>query len=799
MTAASTQDRSDPRSQPAPFTRESTNTADSWPRTRMRRDELGQLAYELPVGDQHPDKRQARRNGTVRLLTWLQTWPGTTWQARWEASGAESHGKNWRDAGIDDLVTTEGMTLFNARRYFSVGMSCLISLRVLRPGYDWLVTNHFSDTYRWVRALVDPEFFAEIDGAAERDGVRERVRVDALNHLTRIVMHTGRGPRELTPDDLHECHAALLASGRNADSLGLAWEMLRSHAVFPAGTPTMRAARHAGQLSVEALVDRYALSSEPVWALLIRYLRERSAGMDHVSLRGLVGLLVGAFWKDIEEHHPGLGSLDLPADVATAWKERAGFQRRAYSKGQPRADRYSVFFAVRALYLDIAHWAVEDPSWAPWVFRCPIRDEDVRGSMKHQRQRRARMHQRTRTLAPLLPDLVTSVEQHATRMAQLLAAASATAVDEEFTLDGVNYRRVQVAADARAGNQRGACRVRVERRDTGEHVDVERAEDEAFWTWAIVETLRHTGIRHEEMLELTHLALTTHTLPDTGEVVPLLQIAPSKLDQERVLLVAPELAHVLARIVHRVRDGNEYIPLVARYDPNERLTGAPLPYLFQRRHGAEQRVISAGTTHRLLKLAIERAELLGPDGNPLRYTPHDFRRIFATEAVSTGLPVHIAAKLLGHNDLSTTQTYVAVYNDDVLRHHRSFITRRRALRPGGEYRDPTPGEWTEFEQHFTKRKVELGTCARPYGSPCRHEHACIRCPVLRPDPAQEPRLLAIIVNLNDRLREATERGWLGEVDGLRVSLDAANQKLTQMRNIRAKAPVPLPHPTARRR
>ncbi len=38
----------------------------------------------------------------------------------------------------------------------------------------------------------------------------------------------------------------------------------------------------------------------------------------------------------------------------------------------------------------------------------------------------------------------------------------------------------------------------------------------------------------------------------------------------------------------------------------------------------------------------------------------------------------------------------------------------------------------------------------------------------------------MIVNLDDRLREAIERGWLGEVDGLRISLDAANQKLTRM-------------------
>jgi len=70
--------------------------------------------------------------------------------------------------------------------------------------------------------------------------------------------------------------------------------------------------------------------------------------------------------------------------------------------------------------------------------------------------------------------------------------------------------------------------------------------------------------------------------------------------------------------------------------------------------------------------------------------------------------------------------------------------------------------------------------------------------MLRPDPAQEQRLLAIIVNLNDRLREARDRGWLGEVDGLRVSIDAAQQKVTQMRKIRAHSKtVQLPVPTIR--
>lgn len=37
-------------------------------------------------------------------------------------------------------------------------------------------------------------------------------------------------------------------------------------------------------------------------------------------------------------------------------------------------------------------------------------------------------------------------------------------------------------------------------------------EDESFWAWAIVETLRHTGIRLEELLEITHLALVSYQL-----------------------------------------------------------------------------------------------------------------------------------------------------------------------------------------------------------------------------------------------------------------------------------------------
>lgn len=164
-------------------------------------------------------------------------------------------------------------------------------------------------------------------------------------------------------------------------------------------------------------------------------------------------------------------------------------------------------------------------------------------------------------------------------------------------------------------------------------------------------------------------------------------------------------------------------------------------------------------------------------------------RLFATEAVAGGLPVHIITRLLGHTNINTTQAYMAIFDDELVRAHRAFLDKRRAARPEAEYHQPTDQKWREFQQHFQNRKLELGECGRPYGSPCKHEHACIRCPNQRLDPKARPRLTQIIANLNDRIQEAKLNGWLGEVQGLRVSLDAAANKLVNLDRMRDRQPT----------
>ncbi|MET8537261.1 integrase [Streptomyces sp. NPDC005065] len=136
--------------------------------------------------------------------------------------------------------------------------------------------------------------------------------------------------------------------------------------------------------------------------------------------------------------------------------------------------------------------------------------------------------------------------------------------------------------------------------------------------------------------------------------------------------------------------------------------------------------------------------------------------------------------ICGHKSIDTTIGYKAVYPAETIESHRAFIARRRASRPSEEYRTPTEEEWDAFLAHFEKRKVSIGTCARAFGTPCIHEHACVRCSLLRPDPAQQARLAEIRDNLIARIAEAEREGWLGEVEGLQVSLAGAQEKLAQI-------------------
>lgn len=757
-----------------------------WPATRQDRQQTWARLTQPPFALANRASQAGRRLGLELLLDWLEAQPGHTWQDRWLASGADADGSAWRQR-LAAWLREHGPDTQHRLDVMGRAVVVAISADVIRPSLHWLITATFRRG-----ALVgdlatcrDPDGFARLRALCEADpSVPPAAASRTLYRAAQLLAAKGGGLRDVTVGDVVELLAVEAAvRGTGVGGTHLFYRALRAMGIFGEGAPaTLRELRSGGQRTPEELIDRYHLACRPIRDLLVDYLRERQPALDYTSLVSLAGFLGKLFWADLERHHPGIASLHLPAEVAKGWKRRLRTvtktvrtpDGRRTEVQAPRINYRECLTPVRAFYLDLAQWAVEDPArWGPWVAPCPVGAEEI-NRRKFKRHRKARMDARTRERLPVLPILVATVDQRRKAAAELLAAARDTPPGEAFTAAGQALRRARTHRSA-------ATKVWAEDPTSGARRDLGREEDHAFWAWAAVEVLRATGVRLEELTELSHHSLVQYRLPTTGELVPLLQVVPSKTDAERLLLVSPELAEVLSAIICRVRDPSGAMPLLAAYDTRERAWSPPAPLLFQRQVGHERHAITPGSIRRLLAAALAHTGLTDPTtGGPLHFTPHDFRRLFITDAILGGLPPHIAQVIAGHQDINVTLGYKAVYPEEAVQAHRAFLARRRALRPSEEYRVPTDKEWEEFLGHFERRKVAIGTCGRAFGTPCIHEHACVRCPLLWPDAAQRDRLVEIRDNLVARIAEAEREGWLGEVGGLQVSLAGAEDKLAQL-------------------
>jgi integrase-like protein len=775
--------------------------ASGWPATTANREETLRRLTSAPFASDSAGTQKQRVLGLTSLLDWLEDQPGDSWQDRWLASGADSAGRGWREVPAGWLASRGQYSDARLGR-LSAALLTVICADVVRPGMSWFAGSVMRGGHlvTGMQSARDAEGFARLRELCGRDpNVSPEARAHVLHRGAVIVGAKGGLLRQITVGDVIELLDA--ESSAHAKPMGHGpgfYRILHQMGILDASAPqTLRELTGSRQRTPAELVDRYDLACRPVRDLLVDYLKERQPALDYSSLRKLSAALAGGFWKDLERHHPGISSLHLPAQVSEAWKQRLRSRQKTIvtstgAKAAATVERTSYrqcLTPVRAFYLDLAQWAIEEPGrWAAWAVPCPVGAEEI-NQRKAARHRKSRMDARTRERLPVLPVLVRAIDERRKNAGELLQAARRAHPGETFTTAGQTLTRSVTTRPA-------SGKIWADDPVTGKRRDLAVEEDLAFWAWAAVEVLRLTGVRVEELLELSHHSLVQYRLPTTGELIPLLQIVPSKTDTERLLVVSPELADVLSVIIRRIRGGTETVPLVRAYDRRECLWIGPAPLLFQRRFGADNRRICDSTIRNMLNAALAVTGLTDhTDGSPLHYSPHDFRRIFITDAIMSGLPPHIAQIIAGHRDLNVTMGYKAVYPDEAIQAHLAFLARRRSLRPSEEYRVPTDEEWTEFLGHFELRKVATGTCGRAFGTPCIHEHSCLRCSMHWPSPAQRPRIAEIRDNLIARIAEAEREGWHGEAEGLKISLAGARDKLAQIDRRSASAePVTIGMP-----
>ena len=510
----------------------------SWPQTRASRPEVLARLLAAPFALGNALSQQTRRQGLLTVVSWLESQAGDTWQERWAASGAEA-APDWRDLAACWRAGRAGGT--GRPAHIGPGLLVLICADVIRPGLAWL--SRFAPARRGLAEEMartrDSAAFAELAGMCQRNAVGAQTGQTALIRVALIMAAKGGTVAGITVGDCLELLevadqvAARLHGGVHSP---LFYQLLLDLGGFPGDAPAaMRVFSGRGQPTCEQLIDRYGIICQPVRDVLVDYLAERKLASDFSSLQRLAYLLGKLFWADLEAHHPGVATLKLPRDIASAWKQRVMTKTKttraadgtAVTAVSARLDGRNVLTAVRSMYLDIAEWADDDPRWVPWAVRCPVSASEV-SHKKDRSRRKSRMDQRTRERLPVLPALAAWVSAERNATADRLQAAQGTDAGVLFTAGGQTLRRSVMKTQTTG-------RTWAEDSGTGKRRDLTFEEHRGFWAWATVEVLRFTGIRIEELTELSHHSLIQYRLPGTGELIPLLQITPSKTDAERLL------------------------------------------------------------------------------------------------------------------------------------------------------------------------------------------------------------------------------------------------------------------------
>ena len=505
-----------------------------WPATCGDRAEVDRVVAAATAELPTQRVREVRRCGVPVLLDWLADQPGDTWQQRWVASGADAAGPDWGQHP-QQWLRRQGKYPENRLLLMTGSLLAVVGADVVRPSLTWLLTS--GKKRKLVRNMVyghDGAAFDRLRRLCEQDPAISNVAMgDTMFRSAVIVAAKGGILADVTVGDVLEILDAECAVRDRVYSGSATFRMLREAGVLGADTPTLQEIRSLGQRSPAQLVDRYPIACQPIRDLLVAYLAERQPAIDYTTLVSLAYHLVRCFWFDLERHHPGIESLRLPREVTGAWKRRLRTKTTTVIRDDERVEVESerlgyldTLATVRAFYLDLAEWGLDDPvRWGVWVAPCPISQEDL-VRRKSVRRRKARMDSRTRERLPVLPVLVEAVDRWRHESRQLLDTGRQAQPGKQFTAAGKTLTRIDRAYAA-------ADKVWVGDPDKPRLLNLD--EEHAFWAWAAIEVFRHTGVRVEELLELSHHSLVQYRLPSTGELVPLLQITPSKTDAERLL------------------------------------------------------------------------------------------------------------------------------------------------------------------------------------------------------------------------------------------------------------------------
>src|SRR5262249_46381739 len=149
------------------------------------------------------------------ILDWLELYPGTTWQQRWDASGTETDVTiDWRSRMVADLETAGKAGSWNedVRPRIGAGLGQLIAGDVIRPGLRWLLTTPSpARVSAEMGRTRDPSGIAALRALEKSSNVGKSTFGPAVEKVGVIMAAKGGLVADITPGDCIELMDACLA------------------------------------------------------------------------------------------------------------------------------------------------------------------------------------------------------------------------------------------------------------------------------------------------------------------------------------------------------------------------------------------------------------------------------------------------------------------------------------------------------------------------------------------------------------------------------------------------------------
>jgi integrase len=249
-----------------------------------------------------------------------------------------------------------------------------------------------------------------------------------------------------------------------------------------------------------------------------------------------------------------------------------------------------------------------------------------------------------------------------------------------------------------------------------------------------LQLLRATGMRLGELLDLE-----LDCLVDFGRHGRWLRVPLGKLLTERMVPLDDDTVAVLDAWT-ALRGRQRALP-----HPRD---GRPADFLFCQ-HG---RRLAAHRLRRGLNQAVAAAGVYGPDGAPLRVTPHQLRHTYGTELVNGGISLPALMALLGHVTPEMTLRYAKLANPTIRAAYQAAIDKTRvgaALPIATINRTPVVADrvaWLRAE--MLKIRLAHGTCTRdPTAGNCPYTNICEQCDNFAPAADAAPTLRAQLADI----------------------------------------------------